>query len=89
MLFQRNAACIEYVQTMFDCVRIQRCKFFKLQYLSRGELPTPKGVIPKICFVVFEEYHTMMHSEKIMCICEGHILRAYLYRVFFSFLSIF
>ena len=30
---------------------------------SRGELPAKKGVIPKIWFVVSEEYH-IMHSEK-------------------------
>ena len=51
---------IKYVQSMFD---IQKCTFFKLQYVSRGELPTPKGVIPKILFVVLEEYHSM-HPEK-------------------------
>ena len=81
----KSATCIEYVQTMLDCLRIQRCIFFNLLYFSRGELPTPKGVIPKIWFVVLEEYHIMMHSEKNVCICEGHILRAYIYHVFFFF----
>ena len=61
-----HAYSIPYVQTMFDCLRIYikvHSTFFKLQYVSRGELPTPKGVIPKIWFVVLEEYH-IMHSEK-------------------------
>ena len=52
-----------FKQLMFDCLKIQLWTFFKLQYFSRGELPTPKGVIPKIWFVVLEEYH-IMHSEK-------------------------
>ena len=30
---------------------------------SRGEMPTSKGVIPQIWFVVLEEYH-IVHSEK-------------------------
>ena len=31
------------------------------KYFSRGELPTAKGVVPKIWFVVLEEYQ-IMHS---------------------------
>ena len=61
---------------MFGCLNISRCTFFKLQYFSRGELPTPKGVvIPKIWFVVLEEYH-IMHSEKGCVIVKGisHVL---------------
>ena len=69
-----HAYSIQYVQTMFDYLRIlrstffklqyfSRCKFFKLQYVSRGEQPTSKGVIPKIWFVVLDKYH-IMHSEK-------------------------
>jgi len=41
--------------------------FFKLQYVSRGELPTSKGVILRIWFVVLEEYH-IMHSENLCAI---------------------
>ena len=54
------------VYHMFDCLRIYikvHSTFFKLQYVSRGELPTPKGVILKIWFVVLQKYH-IMHSEK-------------------------
>ena len=61
-----HAYSIPYVQTMFDCLRIYikvHSTFFKLQYVSRGELPTPKGVILKIWFVVLQKYH-IMHSEK-------------------------
>jgi len=41
--------------------------FFKSQYVSRGELPTSKGVILRIWFVVLEEYH-IMHSENLCAI---------------------
>ena len=61
-----HAYSIPYVQTMFDCLRIYikvHSTFFKLQYVSGGELPTPKGVILKIWFVVLQKYH-IMHSEK-------------------------
>ena len=37
---------------------------------SRGGLITPKGVIPKIWFVVLEEYHITLHSEKLCAIVK-------------------
>ena len=64
-----HAYSIPYVKTMFDGLWVLRCTFFKLQYFSRGELPTPKGVILKIWFVVLDEYH-IMHSEKCCAILK-------------------
>jgi hypothetical protein len=66
-----HAYSIPYVQTMFDCFRIYRCTFLNLQYFSRGELPTSKGVILKIWFVFLEE-HYVIHSEKWCAIMKDH-----------------
>ena len=89
ILCQKSATCIEYVQAMFDCPRIQRCILFKLPYFSRGELPTPKGVIRKIWFVVLEGLSNYDAFTRNMCNCEGHILRAYIYHASFFLKTFF
>ena len=62
------AYSIPYVQTMFDCPGIKDAHSSNYNIFSRGELPTSKGAVLKICASVN---------------CEGHILHVYVYHVVF------
>jgi hypothetical protein len=59
--FQKSAACKQYSICSNNASLLSGCKMHILQIivLFRGELPTSKGVIPKVCSVVLDEYHIM------------------------------
>ena len=77
-----RAYSIPYVQTMFDCLKVyikmhilQITIFFKRIAYNKGccsqNMVRCLGRISHYAF------------KKMMCNCEGHILRAYMYHVFF------
>ena len=47
---------------MFHCLRIFKCTFFKLQYLSRGTLPTSKGVSTHGSLLEVQFETTILHD---------------------------
>ena len=60
-MLETVSTTVQYVQTMFDCLKIYRKDAHSSNYNMFQE--GRKGVIPKIWFIVLEEYH-IMHSEK-------------------------
>ena len=75
--------CMHTVYDMFKQYLIVLGFTVKMHILqfSRGELPTPKDVILKIWLLSWKKTHYAF--RKMMCHCQGHILHAYIYHVFF------
>ena len=59
---------------------LKKCIFFNLQYFSRGELPTPKGLFPKYGSLSWKNIRLCI-QKNMMCNCGGHILLACIYPV--------
>ena len=83
--FQKSAACIQYSICSNNASLLSGFKMHILQIivLFRRELPTSKGVIPKVCSVVLDEYH-IMYLEK-WCTILKDILYMLTSTMWFSF----